>query len=1048
MSDVVISPQNNQGIDTWLKWENDGYKRGISEDKPAMIDKDGRPLADPYNDKYGKTHRITHSEAVSYALLRAVIMDDHETFDKVWHWAQTNMQRKNIKTVFNADVKQWWDFSLMDKNDNLFAWRWTPDIDGKTGGVDMSSYDYDPALDADQDIAAALLMAHQKWGSGGKYNYYGEARLILNDIWCLGTEVVNGERVLLAGDNFAYTRDPKTGERTFGVDPSYLRPYYYKTLFAKYDPKEESGHDWASMVNSSYKLIAKAQRARVLNENKKEVVGSSGWTADFAALNKNGDICGFAWNYGQYEKTKDYYAGGDSFRLLFWMALEVQMNPGDKEAQKYFANKAFDPRGTDVNSMYPFLKSELEKHNGIFNSYNIDGTSHWTDQTLQTKGVYMAYLWTASWFTGDDKSAATMWTKLHYTVDKKAPGTGYWECDPQDYYYGENWAWFSFALINGELAKNLKVKTTDENGNDFIKKTIADFKKSDLAKEIKEKHRTPPTDPVSVFRERPLWFTKYVNWAGGYDWIAGNVNCVFLADFFKSYNALDESEKEINLVLEQKWATYQRSVVKTDEAEKLLAGIYIAKADKINDEMNKMLDNNPDPETTKGLEAVKRDYILRAIDVIKKGMYGPDYNKSDAWSKFRNFAKGLRSGEKSYMASYCEEMLGVVYYAKKLQIKCVAQDVYDNMSAEKKNKAIVMSPDELENYYYGATFLYNQTQGKYFDDNFIALDAMVFYADYLSGGGPEQQEEGFKINKRALAYIRLLSGNEIEDGKQSMLCPTRVNSTFYPPSFEQLTARNEVNKIAQAKGLKNASLEQLIAIAKEAKMDELIIDQLKILKDMENAQHPQADWDSLAKANMAYADEANLDKIKAYIADDYLCPVENEKDELDIAEKQLSKGQFWGKVQLWYKRTRYNVDKTLTEAEFWYKGFRLGGRHHEIEIFTQDEFKKKLFTGRWDQLFVNNFARDFFSGDWGKIASHHESGYDPTALLIYEARVSNSIAGYYKRKHEDILALPFVMRSDNIVEQVLMKDEQQGNITERSYSKAYEFITGEKSEKE
>src|SRR6185437_9383144 len=38
---------------------------------------------------------ITTSEGQSYAMLRAVWIDDHTTFDSVWHWTQTNLQKRH-----------------------------------------------------------------------------------------------------------------------------------------------------------------------------------------------------------------------------------------------------------------------------------------------------------------------------------------------------------------------------------------------------------------------------------------------------------------------------------------------------------------------------------------------------------------------------------------------------------------------------------------------------------------------------------------------------------------------------------------------------------------------------------------------------------------------------------------------------------------------------------------------------------------------------------------------------------------------------------------
>src|SRR5690606_28500903 len=64
--------------------------------KSKFINPDGRVLDFSQNE-------ITTSEGQSYAMLRAVWIDDKQTFDHVWQWTKDNLKRED---------------------NNLFGWKW------------------------------------------------------------------------------------------------------------------------------------------------------------------------------------------------------------------------------------------------------------------------------------------------------------------------------------------------------------------------------------------------------------------------------------------------------------------------------------------------------------------------------------------------------------------------------------------------------------------------------------------------------------------------------------------------------------------------------------------------------------------------------------------------------------------------------------------------------------------------------------------------------------------------------------------------------------
>ena len=83
---------------------------------------------------------ITTSEGQSYTMMRAVWMDDQETFNKAWKWTKDNMQRE----------------------DKLLSWRFGEKPDGSFGIQDDRG-GQNTATDGDVDVAYSLIMAANRW---------------------------------------------------------------------------------------------------------------------------------------------------------------------------------------------------------------------------------------------------------------------------------------------------------------------------------------------------------------------------------------------------------------------------------------------------------------------------------------------------------------------------------------------------------------------------------------------------------------------------------------------------------------------------------------------------------------------------------------------------------------------------------------------------------------------------------------------------------------------------------------------------------------------
>lgn len=215
----------------------------------------------------------TTSEGQSYALLRAVWLNDKTIFDKVLNWTKKNM--------------------LLDDK-SLFAW-WYGEKADKTSGI----IDKGTATDADEDIAFALLLANKEWGDE---QYLDLAKQIIGDIWKHETAIVKGKRYITAG-NWASSKESKI----YTINPSYLAPYAYR-LFAEVDKE----HDWKSLVDTSYEIL------QGCTESTLDLSYSANIPPDWCALDKNGKIV-------QADiSDKSTHFSYDAIRTLWRIALDYQ----------------------------------------------------------------------------------------------------------------------------------------------------------------------------------------------------------------------------------------------------------------------------------------------------------------------------------------------------------------------------------------------------------------------------------------------------------------------------------------------------------------------------------------------------------------------------------------------------------------------------------------------------------------------------------------------------------------------------------------------------
>jgi endo-1,4-beta-D-glucanase Y len=154
------------------------------------------------------------SESQSYALLRAVWMDDPTTFAKVFEWTEAHLRRPQ---------------------DGLYAWHW----DTRRQTV----VDANTATDGDQDIAFALILASHQFKHPP---YLNRARdLVLAIRKQTGISVRDGW--FPSAGNWAVR------ERI--VNLSYFVPYAYP-YFARLDPEGQ----WERVIEVGYDLLGESLR--------------------------------------------------------------------------------------------------------------------------------------------------------------------------------------------------------------------------------------------------------------------------------------------------------------------------------------------------------------------------------------------------------------------------------------------------------------------------------------------------------------------------------------------------------------------------------------------------------------------------------------------------------------------------------------------------------------------------------------------------------------------------------------------------------------------
>lgn len=179
--------------------------------KKAFISDDGRVI----DHQKGS---VSTSEGQAYAMRRALLMRDKETFDKTYNWAKYNLQHKD---------------------DKLFGWKWGQNNIDKQKEIKYEIIYSNSASDADVEIAVELIFASKIWN---QKSYMDDALGILNDVWNKETIEIKGERIISAGTN-------QNRAENIEINPSYFMIFGFRVL-----AEADKAHDWHKLVDSSYRL--------------------------------------------------------------------------------------------------------------------------------------------------------------------------------------------------------------------------------------------------------------------------------------------------------------------------------------------------------------------------------------------------------------------------------------------------------------------------------------------------------------------------------------------------------------------------------------------------------------------------------------------------------------------------------------------------------------------------------------------------------------------------------------------------------------------------
>lgn len=329
----------------------------------------------------------TVSEGQAYAMLRALWMNDKETFDKVYRWTEANLSR------------------LEKFDDNLLAWQY-----GMTDNGGQAVIDWTPATDADLDYALALFFAEIKWQRGPEFDlppYHVKARHIAGDLQEHAViRLPNDELVLLPWNRETLNRE-KHEQESILVNPSYFSPGHY-AVFASITGDAR----WMELREDTY-----AQIERLLS-GMGDVEGV-GLAPDWCRIEPDGSFVP--------DPERGTASSWDAFRI--WWRLRMD----------HLLTGNATPLRLINDNLVVFLEDQIGTNQGaIYMEYDYGGAPI---KEFESPARLGAYAWTLHGVAPD----ITNILRGRLGVYRRETGDGIYFYDRDDYYVN-SWAWFGDAM--------------------------------------------------------------------------------------------------------------------------------------------------------------------------------------------------------------------------------------------------------------------------------------------------------------------------------------------------------------------------------------------------------------------------------------------------------------------------------------------------------------------------------------------------------------------------------------------------------------------------
>jgi endo-1,4-beta-D-glucanase Y/4-amino-4-deoxy-L-arabinose transferase-like glycosyltransferase len=329
----------------------------------------------------------TTSQQQADAMLRAVYANDHASFNALWGWTQAHLQRSD---------------------NGLFATRWG--VPSKSSAA-PAVLENNTSANADQTIAFSLILASKVWNQP---DYLTTAQQLVRHIWSTETTVINGRRVMVAG-NWAGGGGPNNDPAT--VNPSYFQPYVYR-IFADVDQK----HDWNNLVDSSYDVLEEIH-------NDKAFGGSTGLFPDWVAMNtKNGHLSTATLNTPDFKQS-----ARDASRIALNLSIDWLWN--------------HDDRALNTLQMDDFVTKQISSTGQALSAYNFDGTPASTQPSASTMVSAIPQIL----LIGQQATALKLYATNVLRGFDSSNGGNFWGAD-QNNIYAQTTYWYTSAVMDGSLS--------------------------------------------------------------------------------------------------------------------------------------------------------------------------------------------------------------------------------------------------------------------------------------------------------------------------------------------------------------------------------------------------------------------------------------------------------------------------------------------------------------------------------------------------------------------------------------------------------------------